>query len=224
MVEYSGEAFMIKAIIFDMDGVLFNTENFYFDRREAFLGSKGISIKHLPPKFFVGGRMDQFWEKILGDKISDYDTKALEAEYTAYKNVHRPDYSQLIFPDAKKVLADLKAKGFVLALASNTVRKDVERALTKCGLIEYFTYILTGDDFKEGKPNPAIYNAACAKLGLDKGNIVIIEDSQKGIQAGVAAGVRVIAIRDKVFGIDQSQASLLVDSLTEAVQVIEKEV
>lgn len=93
---------MIEAIIFDMDGVLFNTENFYFDRREAFLGSKGISIKHLPPKFFVGGRMDQFWEKILGDKISDYDTKALEAEYTAYKNVHRPDYSQLIFPDAKK--------------------------------------------------------------------------------------------------------------------------
>ena len=48
---------MIKAIIFDMDGVLFNTENLYFDRREAFLGSKGISIKHLPPKFFVGGRM-----------------------------------------------------------------------------------------------------------------------------------------------------------------------
>ena len=116
---------MIEAIIFDMDGVLFNTENFYFDRREAFLGSKGISIKHLPPKFFVGGRMDQFWEKILGDKISDYDTNALEAEYTAYKNVHRPDYSQLIFPDAKKILADLKAKGFVLALASNTVRKDV---------------------------------------------------------------------------------------------------
>ena len=41
---------MIKAIIFDMDGVLFDTENFYFNRREAFLGSKGISIEHLPPK------------------------------------------------------------------------------------------------------------------------------------------------------------------------------
>ena len=54
---------MIKAIIFDMDGVLFNTESFYFKRREAFLASKGISIKHLPPKFFVGGRIDQFWEK-----------------------------------------------------------------------------------------------------------------------------------------------------------------
>lgn len=63
MVEYFQEAVMIKAIIFDMDGVLFNTESFYFKRREAFLASKGISIKHLPPKFFVGGRIDQFWEK-----------------------------------------------------------------------------------------------------------------------------------------------------------------
>jgi len=223
MVEYFQEAVMIKAIIFDMDGVLFNTESFYFKRREAFLASKGISIKHLLPKFFVGGRIDQFWEKILGDKISDYDTKALEDEYTAYKSVHRPDYKSLVFSDAKTVLAELKAKGFVLALASNTVRKDVEAALTKCGLIEYFTHILTGDDFTEGKPNPAIYNAACAKLRFDKDDIVIIEDSQKGIQAGVAAGVRVIAIRDKEFGVDQSKASVLVDNLTEAMQVIDKE-
>ena len=71
---------------FDMDGVLFDTENFLFlnDVRH-FLGSKGISVKHLPPKYFIGGRMDQFWENILGDKIANYDTKALEAEYTAYK-------------------------------------------------------------------------------------------------------------------------------------------
>ena len=214
---------MIKAIIFDMDGVLFDTENFYFKRRETFLASKGISVKHLPPKYFIGGRMDQFWENILGDKIADYDTKALEVEYTAYKNVHRPAYDELVFDDANHVLKTLTAKGITLALASNSAREDVEDALEKSGLKQYFTHILSGSDFAEGKPNPAIYNAAWEKLGFDKKDIVIIEDSQKGIQAGVAAGVRVLAIRDKVFGVDQSKADVLIDSLTEALQLVESE-
>lgn len=223
MIEYFQEAFMIKAIIFDMDGVLFDTENFYFKRRETFLGSKGISVKHLPPKYFIGGRMDQFWENILGDKIANYDTKALEAEYTVYKNTHRPAYDELVFADASTVLATLTAKGIVLALASNSAREDVEDALEKSGLKQYFTHILSGSEFAEGKPNPAIYNAACEKLGFAKKDIVIIEDSQKGIQAGVAAGVRVLAIRDKVFGVDQSKADVLIDSLTEALQFVENE-
>ena len=64
---------------------------------------------------------------------------------------------------------------------------------------------------------------ACEKLGLAKKDIVIIEDSQKGIQAGVAAGIRVLAIRDKVFGVDQSKADVLIDSLTEALQFVENE-
>ena len=50
-----------KAIIFDMDGVLFDTETFYYRRREKFLADKGISIKHLPPSFFIGGNMKQIW-------------------------------------------------------------------------------------------------------------------------------------------------------------------
>lgn len=95
--------------------------------------------------------------------------------------------------------------------------------MEKSGLKQYFTHILSGSEFAEGKPNSAIYNVACEKLGFAKKDIVIIEDSQKEIQAGVAASVRVLAIREKVFGVDQSKADVLIDSLTEALQFVENE-
>ena len=167
--------------------------------------------------------MDQFWENILGEKRADYDIKALESEYVTYKNSHRPAYDKLVFADVEQVLSTLISKGIVLALASNSAREDIENALEKSDLKQYFTYILSGSEFTEGKPNPAIYNVACDKLGFAKKDIVIIEDSQKGIQAGIAAGVRVLAIRDKVFGVDQSKADVLIDSLTKILQFVENE-
>ena len=78
-----------NAIIFDMDGVLFDTETFYYHRREKFLAKKGISIKHLPPSFFIGGNMKQIWRDILRDDYENWDIHKLQEEYTIYKH-NRP--------------------------------------------------------------------------------------------------------------------------------------
>ena len=64
---------MVEAIIFDMDGVLFDTEKYYYDRRASFLAQKGISIDHLPPSFFIGGNTKQVWENILRDDYDNWD-------------------------------------------------------------------------------------------------------------------------------------------------------
>lgn len=74
-----------KAIIFDMDGVLFDTEKFYYDRRKEFLDQKGISITHLPPTFFIGGNMQQVWQHILRDDYDKWDIDTLQKEYIDYK-------------------------------------------------------------------------------------------------------------------------------------------
>ncbi|MFC6994649.1 HAD family hydrolase [Streptococcus loxodontisalivarius] len=213
----------LKGIIFDMDGVLFDTETFYYERRERFLNEKGISIKHLPPSFFIGGNMKQVWQNILRDDYEKWDISALQEGYNQYKKDHPLPYKDLIFSDVKECLEMLKKEGYVFGLASSSVKADILRALRENDLEDYFQVILSGEEFEESKPNPAIYLEAARQLNLEKSELLIIEDSEKGIQAGVSAGIEVWGIKDQKFGMDQSKASQLFLSLDDICQhILEK--
>ena len=202
---------MVEAIIFDMDGVLFDTEKYYYDRRASFLGQKGISIDHLPPSFFIGGNTKQVWENILRYDYDKWDVSTLQEEYNTYKQNNPLPYKELIFPDVLKVLNEVKSQGLKIGLASSSVKADIFRALEENR---------SGEEFKESKPNPEIYLTALKQLGMQANRALIIEDSEKGIAAGVAAGVEVWAIRDNRFGMDQSAAKGLLDSLTDVLDLI----
>ncbi|MGT2753633.1 HAD family hydrolase [Streptococcus ovis] len=204
-----------KAIIFDMDGVLFETEEFYYHRRATFLTSKGISIRHIDPAFFVGGRASQIWPEILGSDIDQWNVPALEKEYEDYKTKHGAPYGELVFPDAKVVLSVLKEKGLRLALASNTDRGEVERALQEAGIYEFFDAIFSATECHACKPDPEVYEKAWAYLGQSKEETLVVEDSEKGIAAGVAAGLTVWAIRDTKWQVNQSQADKLIEGLSD---------
>lgn len=212
----------IKAIVFDMDGVLFETEHFYYQRRKEFLERKGITIDHIPPTVFVGGRVEQVWELVLGTDIHKWDVPALAQEYHAYKEAHPAPYPDLIFPDTNAVLAELHAAGFRLALASNTDRVDIKRALGKAELLPYFEHVLSAMECGRPKPNPAVYERAAQALDIPKEQILVVEDSQKGIAAGKAAGLTVWGIRDQLYGVNQEQADRLVDSLIQLAKDIRK--
>ncbi|WEV44795.1 HAD family phosphatase [Streptococcaceae bacterium ESL0687] len=204
-----------KAVIFDMDGVLVDTEQFYYDRRETFMNSQGISISHLAPSFFIGGNMKNVWSKILLDDYDKWDLVKLQADYVAYKNSHPLPYKELLFPQTREVLEALKQAGYRLALASSSTNHDIKKMLADNKLADYFEFTSSGEDFKETKPNPEIYQVTMDKLGLKPDEVLIVEDSEKGIQAGVAAGATVWAIEDKRFGMNQENASRLIASLDE---------
>lgn len=204
-----------KAIIFDMDGVLIDTEPYYYTRRQTFLDSKGISIAHLSPLDFIGGNMKQVWYMILRDDYDNWDVPALQAEYTQYKLDQRVPYDTLLFSDAKSTLAALKAEGYKLGLASSTIKLEILRAMEMTGLLPFFEVVLSGDDFEESKPNPEIYQVAMAKLGVAPEQTLVIEDSEKGIDAGVDSGATVWGIKDHTFGLNQSRADELFENLTE---------
>ncbi|HFI0343899.1 TPA: HAD family hydrolase [Streptococcus suis] len=214
---------MVKAVIFDMDGVLFDTENFYFERRIEFWATKGITIDHLEPSFFVGGRASQMWQRVLGDDFEKWDIPALEEEYRLYKEKRPTPYAKTIFPDVKHTLERLSKKGLPLVLASNTDKEEIDRAISEAGIAQYFKYVFSGMDCYAPKPHPAVYEKAVQALGIDKDDILVFEDSFKGIAAAKAAGLTVWAIRDQHYGMDQSQADIIIDSLGQAINELDIE-
>ena len=100
------------------------------------------------------------------------------------------------------------------------MKADILRALEENQLQGFFDVVLSGEEFKESKPNPEIYLTALNQLGVEANKALIIEDSEKGIAAGVAAGVEVWAIKDNRSGMNQEDANGLLDSLKDVLDLL----
>ncbi|MDR0299502.1 MAG: HAD family phosphatase [Streptococcaceae bacterium] len=202
-----------KAVIFDMDGVLVDTERFFHQKRLDYIQSLGIDTSDFSKSYFAGGRMQDMWPKLLGESYHEADVEKLQRDYKAFKEATNYSYKDLLFPGAVSLLSFLQQSDYKLAIASSSDHQQIERCFREANLGRYFDEVCSGEDFKETKPHPEIYLTAMAKLEVTAEETLVIEDSTMGIEAGKAAGATVWAIRDNFFGMDQSQADLLVDNL-----------
>lgn len=211
---------MYQAIIFDMDGVIFDTEDFYLERRKQFLDNHGLSIAHMEAKEFIGGNLQQVWQKLLSQNTVKLDAEVVQENYESYKEEYPAPYSELLFPQVKLTLKQLRDRGYKLALASNSQTRDVHWALTSSEIMSYFDIVLGREDVVNAKPNPEIYQKAAQLLEIDKEAILVVEDSEKGIAAAKEAGITVLAIKDYRYGIDQSAADGQIDNLSGLLEVL----
>ena len=186
----------MKAVVFDMDGLMFDTEQvailaWDYAGEKMGLGKTGYMVlKTLGVNVNVS---NQIWTEEFGDRYNKEDLW----KYT--KEFMNDFYSKNKVPVKKGlyVLLDyLKNNGYKLAVASSTNKHGVERNLKDAGVFEYFDAVVGGDMVTKSKPEPEIYLKACKAMGVEPAEALALEDSRNGLLSAHRAGMKVIMVPD----------------------------
>ena len=203
---------MVRAVIFDMDGVLVETEEYYFNRRMAFLKEKNIEPLSKKMEDYIGLDNKSIWDRLLGDVPLRED---LYEEYVSFRENNPTEFQVLLRKDVPDVFERLTESGVRIAIASSSERPDIERMLDQCSLHKYIDCYLSGEDCRKTKPDPEVYLKTLNELALPKEECVVVEDSTVGIQAAKGAGLFVFAMDPGTHSMDQSGADRKINSLSE---------
>ncbi len=186
----------MKAVIFDMDGLMFDTERVFvqawdYAGEKMGLGKTGyMTLKTLGMNVNLSR---QVWIEEFGDRYNEEDLRKYSKEFlNDYYSKNRVPVKQGLY-----VLLDyLKNNGYKLAVASSTKRSEVEHHLKDAGVFDYFEAVICGDMVEKSKPEPEIYLKACEAIGVEPAEALALEDSRNGLFSAHRAGMKVIMVPD----------------------------
>jgi HAD superfamily hydrolase (TIGR01509 family) len=204
---------MKKLIIFDMDGVLLDSEKLYMDMNQAFFKKLGAKISIDEHQTFVGISATKMWTYIK-EKFHLLQTvdelKELEKELknkTLKETTLVPTFGVIDF------LEFLKQKDYVLTIASSGLRKNIDLILQKLAMEKYFDFVVSGEQVMKGKPEPDIFLKVADHYNRDSKDCIVIEDSYNGVLAAKAANMFCIGYYNPNSGNqDLSKADIIIDS------------
>lgn len=205
----------MKAVFFDMDGVLIDSEMFYMKGTFDWISKKGFNGKLEDIYKLIGTDMKGTYNLLFEMLNKKYTISEIEEENRKYFSENPINYKEILNPFVKEILLFLKENKIKTAVCSSSPKSTIEKALKECEIFEYFDLIISADEVKESKPSPDIYLKACEVLKVLPKDCYVIEDSTMGIQAGKNANIKVIALRDKRFNQDQTKADCIIESLNE---------
>lgn len=217
---------MIKAVIFDLDGLLLDTEIVAFKVYEE-LG-KRFSFTLTLPEF-----MEDFCGRPLRRNVAYCNEKfQLPWEFEeAVEEVLRIEKKILdegvdVMPGARELLVYLKENAYKTAVASSSARERSIRLLEQHDLVKYFDDFVFGPEVERGKPNPDIFLKAAEKLGIEPESCLVLEDSQAGIQAAYSARMQVICIPNLKYPTEEyvEKATAVKESLFDVISYLKQQI
>ena len=187
----------IKAVIFDMDGVLIDAKEWHYESLNKALMLFGSEISRydhlvtfdgLPTKkklemLSLEGSFPRGLHNFVNDLKQQY---TMEIVYSRCKPVFQHQYA----------LAKLQNDGYRLAVCSNSIRNTVEVMMEKAGLRTFLDFIVSNQDVKKGKPDPEMYSQAITRLGLNPKECLIVEDNENGVKAALASGANLMKVEN----------------------------
>lgn len=187
-----------KAVIFDMDGVIFDSERLVLEGWQEIAAKYGIKGMEevLPRCLGVNAQATrEIFREYYGQDFpyDEYKKEASALFHSRYGNGKLP-----LKPGVKELLSYLKEKGYLVGLASSTRQAIVEQEIRDAGLMPYFDNLVCGDMLKRSKPEPDIYLKACENLDVEPRMAVAVEDSYNGIRSAKRAGMVPVMVPDMV--------------------------
>ena len=216
---------MLKAIIFDMDGVIVDTEFEDFRIQQAFIMKENPTLNQENTNFeeLIGQSYDMLYKTLRTFIGSNDSLKEIKARFEEYNEVayRAIDYQQLFRKEILSILNWSKENDIRLAVASSSTYEHIIEVLATCGIQDSFDVIYSGEFVKESKPNPEIYLNTLKKLNVASNQAVAIEDSFYGISAAKATGIPTIAYKETRAAIDQSAADYIAEDMTAVFEIVQ---
>lgn len=181
---------MIQTVIFDMDGVIVDTEPVHRYAYFQHFDELNIAITEEMYTSFTGNSTRNVFQNLKTIFNLEHDVEDLiQRKRTIFNDAFDTKEDLDLLEGVKDLIKDLHENGIQLIVASSASKVTIDRVFTRFGLHQYFTHIVSGEDFPKSKPHPAIFLHAASLSVAPKENCIVIEDSANGVKAAKAAGI-----------------------------------
>ena len=205
---------MFKALIFDMDGVIVDSEPIFVEIEKRIMKKYGVEITDEVLDRYVGISTPTMWEDLIKLYSLECGLEELLEVHEALKEEVFSEVEMIAIDGVRELLAELKNQNIPAAIASSSPVGFIGEVLQKLDIKSYFTAVVSGEEIEKGKPHPDIFLKAAELLGVRPEECVVIEDSMHGVRAAIAAGMKCIGFANSKTGRQNlSEATCVVNDL-----------
>lgn len=217
-----GDKLMIKAVIFDMDGTIIDSEPIYEKVNEEIYEKYGFNLSQEDYDRHMGASLKDIWADILDryqvkDEYSHYKIEDFMEDHihSSYMGLAEAEDLELM-PGVKEWFEFLKDHGYKMIVASSSYEPVIEHVFQRFDLENYMEGYVDGNAIDNGKPAPDIFLEAAERLGVKPEECIVIEDSENGVKGAHRAGARVVAFnRAQDESQDLSSADLIIEEFNQ---------